>query len=184
MSDDSIPAPDDQHKPDPLLITIPPCDAMPPSAEVFQAFWDMRRLGWTDSPPAKPPAKPKRRREERTSGLQVTLHSLKTFGFTHPKDGSWLMAPLEFEAILALETKAVAQVVWEVMRQTIGRRDESTGDRQEWVQLSSRHFERYGIMARGAARRGLDDAVQHGYLRQRRRGRSFEYALKWKGVNN
>jgi hypothetical protein len=133
--------------------------------------------------PAAPPAKP-RRREERKSGLQLTLHSLKTFGFTHPKDGSWLMAPLEFEAILALETKAVAQVVWEVMRQTIGRQDEVTGGRREWVQLSSRHFERRGIMSRGAARRGLEQAVQHGYLRQRRRGRSFEYALKWKGVNN
>jgi len=78
----------------------------------------------------------------------------------------------------------VAQVVWEVMRETIGRKDDSPGGRREWVQLRSRHFERQGIMARGAARRGLEEAVEHGYLRQRPRGRSFEYALKWKGVNN
>ena len=94
------------------------------------------------------------------------------------------MAPHEFEAILALETKAVAQVVWEVMRETIGRIDDTPGSRREWVQLSSRYFERRGIMARGAAQRGLKEAVEHGYLRQRPHGQSFEYALKWKGVNN
>jgi len=53
--------------------------------------------------------------------LEIIRHRVEESGFTHPKDGRWLMFPaLEFEAILALERKAVAQVVLFVMQRTLG----------------------------------------------------------------
>ena len=67
------------------------------------------------------PAPPRRRHPPRKSGLYAVLHAAQQHGITHPKDGYWLMLPREFDAILALEHKAVAQVVLEVLRQTIGR---------------------------------------------------------------
>jgi len=121
----------------------------------------------------------------RKSGLLLVLHTVKQHGFTHPRDATFLMLPVEFDAILALETKAVAQVILETMRETLGWYDPSGyGERREWAVISTRHFVKKGIMSHSAARRGLSKAVQAGYLRKRRRGRGFEYALKWRGVNN
>jgi hypothetical protein len=61
-----------------------------------------------------------RRRPPRTSGLYAVVHAAQQHGFTHPKEGCWVMLPTEFDATLALEDKAVAQVVLEVRRQTLG----------------------------------------------------------------
>jgi hypothetical protein len=122
----------------------------------------------------------------RKSGLWLVLHTIQQHGFTHPRDSHFIMVPNEFAAVLALEPKAVAQVVLEVMRETLGWYDpQGYGERREWARISTRHFVRKGIMSHSAARRGLALALHKGYLRRRRYDRrSYEYALKWRGVNN
>ena len=69
--------------------------------------------------PTRKPTAP-RRRPPRTSGLYAVLHAAQQHGFTPPKEGCWVMWPTEVDAILALEDKAVAPVVLEVLRQTLG----------------------------------------------------------------
>ena len=59
-------------------------------------------------------------REPRKTGWWIALHRVREFGFTNPDEGHYLLLPPEFDAILALETKAVAQIVLEVLRQTVG----------------------------------------------------------------
>jgi hypothetical protein len=69
--------------------------------------------------PSQPPgtaAKPPRRQRPDAdpasyTPIEHTLYSVQQFGFTHPSTGRFLMAPKEFQAILALETKAVADVI-------------------------------------------------------------------------
>jgi hypothetical protein len=96
------------------------------------------------------------------------------------------MVSNEFAAVLALAPKAVAQVVLEVMRETLSWYDpQGYGERREWARISSRPFVRQGIMSHSAAQRGLAQALHKGYLRRRRyERRSCEYALKWRGVSN
>jgi hypothetical protein len=138
----------------------------------------------------KPPVKPKRRREpeadtETTSPIAHTLYSLQTFGFTHPSQGNFLMIPKEFEAILLLETKAVAAVVWEIAQQTIGWADgREPGSRREWAPLTKRHFERAKKLSGAQAQRGITRALDRGYIERQKLGaRRYEYRLRWKGSN-
>jgi hypothetical protein len=70
------------------------------------------------APPRKPTAP--RRRPPRTSGLYAVLQAVQQHGFTPPKEGCWVRLPTEVDATLALEDKAVAQGVLEVLRQTLG----------------------------------------------------------------
>jgi hypothetical protein len=185
MSDPSIPAPDDQHKPDTLRITIPPGKRPPPSAEELRVMMGdvmrMSRMGWTDasSPPFPPtPA------TITTNPIEHTLYSVRAFGFTHPSTGRYLMVPKEFQAILVRETKAVATVVWELMQQTIGWEGHGPGGRREWAPLTKRHFVRTGLLSRSQAEASLKRALEQGYIKRRRIGaRRFEYAIRWKGTN-
>src|SRR5439155_26026678 len=105
------------------------------------------------------------------SPIEHTLYSVQQFGFTHPSTGRFLMAPKEFQAILALETKAVADVIWELMQQTIGWTDgrESEGGRA-WARLSVRHFEREKIAPRSQAEAGIKRALAMGHIEHRRTG--------------
>jgi hypothetical protein len=189
MSDDSIPAPEDQHKPEPLLIKIPTGERPPFTAEQYLAdLITISRLGWPETTAPKLLVQP-RQRQRRTadpetySPIEHTLHSLQTFGFTHPNSGRYLMVPKEFQAILVRETKAVATVVWEVMQQTIGW-EEAPGKRREWAPLTKRHFVRTGMLSRSQAEAGIKRAIEKGYIRRRQIGaRRFEYAIRWKGTN-
>jgi hypothetical protein len=54
------------------------------------------------------------RRPPRKSGLYALLHAAQQHGITYPRDGFWTMLPKEFQAILALESKDVRQVVLEI----------------------------------------------------------------------
>src|SRR5437879_8134540 len=54
-------------------------------------------------------------REPRKTGWWLALHRVREFGFTSLDEGHYLLLPPEFDAILALETKAVAQIVLEVL---------------------------------------------------------------------
>src|SRR5205807_2118484 len=102
-----------------------------------------------------------KRQLERT----LTLPQIKAHGFTHPHNGYWVMLPREFDIVLALETKAVAQVILEVLRQTIGYPGDAPQDRRLlWVELSYSHFARQGRMSRSTAQRALQHAVREGYL--------------------
>jgi len=115
----------------------------------------------------------------------LTLPQIQQHGFTHPQNGYWLMLPREFDVVLALEPKAVAQVILEVLRHTIGYPGDGPHDRRLWAQLSYSHFARKGLMFRGAAQRGLQEAVTKGYLLRRAVGaKTFEYAIRWKGIQN
>ena len=112
----------------------------------------------------------------------LTLPQIQKHGFTHPRDGYFLMLSREFAVVLALETQAVALVVLAVLRRTLGVPGDGPHGRQEWVQLSTHAMADAALMAHGAARRGIADAVRKGYLLRRRTGRTWEYAIRWRGI--
>jgi hypothetical protein len=119
------------------------------------------------------------------SPIQHTLESVKRFGFTHPNHGHYLMVPKEFQAILILETKAVAAVVWEVMLQTIGWKEgREPGGSREWAALTEGHFVRAKLLSRSQAGAGIKRALAKGYIQRRKIGKQrFEYAIRWSGSN-
>jgi hypothetical protein len=120
---------------------------------------------------AKPPRRQRPEADPASySPIEHTLYSLQAFGFTHPSHGHFLMVPKEFQAILLLETKAVAAGVWEVMQQTIGWEDGRAGGRREWVHLTVRYFEREQLLSRNHAEKGLARALVKGYIERRPMG--------------
>ena len=114
----------------------------------------------------------------------LTLPQIQKHGFTHPRDGYFLMLPREFDIVAALETKAVTLVVLAVLRRTLGTPGDGPQGRKEWVQFSTHALADAALMSRSAACRGLTEAVQKGYLVRRRVGRSWEYAIRWRGIQN
>jgi hypothetical protein len=177
MSDISIPAPNGQYKPLPLLDENLP----------IRAVYGVLRVDGPPLPipqPAKLPTKPRRRRSPRKSGLYTVLQAAQQHGFTPPNEGFWVMLPKEFDAILALEHKAVAQVVLHVLRQTIGRVGDGPDGRREWARISKRDFARAGLMDDKNAWLGIREALKKHYILRRRVGaRSYEYAIRWRGTN-
>jgi hypothetical protein len=146
--------------------------------------------------PKKPKPAPKPKRcttdgDKRDSPIDLTLYSIQTFGFTHPSHGNFIMAPKEFQAILARETKAVAAVIWEIMEQTIGwDTGRVTGGRREWAPLTKRHFVRSGILSRSQVEKGLKQALEKSYIERRKRvvngyelQNRYEYRIRWRGTN-
>jgi hypothetical protein len=133
----------------------------------------------------RPPRRQRRKTDADTySPIEHTLYSVQTFGFTHPSHGLYLMVPKEFQAIMLLETKAVAAVVWEIMQQTIGWEGNGLGGRREWAPLTVRHFVRARMLAHRHATKGIADALDKGYIERRLIGaRRYEYRLRWKGTN-
>jgi hypothetical protein len=103
MSGDSIPAPDDQHKPDTLIIKLLSCDVQRYGMEEIRMFLGnrMRLMKGTDEPTPQPPAKPRRSRPPYKSGLYAVLQAAQQHGMTHPIDGFWTMLPKVFDAISA-----------------------------------------------------------------------------------
>jgi hypothetical protein len=140
----------------------------------------------TPAAPEEAPAVVPRERGPRKSGWALALHSVRQFGFTHPDEGHYLLLPPEFDAILALETKAVAQVVLEVLRQTVGWVD-SSGEkdaqgrrkRRLWARLGHKHFE-FICGSTSQAHIGLKRALQEGYVIRRPCRGGFEYSVKWR----
>jgi hypothetical protein len=125
-------------------------------------------------------------REPRKTGWWLALHRVREFGFTSPDEGRYLLLPPEFDAILALETKAVAQIVLEVLRQTVGWVDPS-GDidergnrkRRLWAKLGHKHFE-FICGSSSQAHTGLKKALNEGYILRRPCTGGFEYSVKWR----
>src|SRR5262245_40840109 len=114
----------------------------------------------------------------------LTLPRLQQHGFTHPQNGYWLMLPQDFAVLVAYETKAVVQVVLEVLQRTIGTPGDGPGGRKLWAPLSTWQCAESGLISHSAAQRGLKDAVSRGYLLRRLHEGQYEYTIKWKGMQN
>jgi hypothetical protein len=113
-----------------------------------------------------------------------TLTRIQQHGFTHPQNGFFVMLPQEFDVVLAFEPKPVAQVILEVLRQTIGKVGDGPKERGVWAVLSYGHFAHACNMARSTAQDAVRIAVEKGYLLRRKQDkRTIAYALKWKGLN-
>lgn len=180
MSDDSLPSSNGQHK------------------SLFQLGFESHEKYVKDlavnaivrdclAHQADTPVQPPRRRPPRKSGLYAVLHAAQQHGFTPPQAGHWLMLPPEFRAVLALEHKAIAQVVLAILEQTIGTvvyADDGHSGRKEWAPLPVRYFVRAGILSQSQAQEGIKQALVKGYIVRRRVGKQgFEYAIRWKGAN-
>jgi hypothetical protein len=112
--------------------------------------------------------------------FEMVREAVRREGFTHPEQGQFIMLPREFEALLALENKAVVQVVFLILRETIGWTDEDgRHKRREWVQLGQKHFEiTCGSKSQGFY--GVKTAIQKGYILRRPYKNTFEYSIRWK----
>ena len=161
-------------------------------ADTSEVWKSPRVVNTTEPPPTQPGVKEdagsSRARGPRKSGWWVALHAVKEFGFTNPEEGRYLLLPPEFDAILALETKAVTQIVLDILRQTIGWIDPSHEKdergkykRRQWVRLGHKHFE-FICGSSSQAHTGLKKALQEGYIIRRPCHGGFEYSVKWREV--
>jgi len=156
MSDTSIPAPNGQHKPVVFLSEDARLDILMRLSAANALSTDMLNL-------LRPPCDAHLVSQESYANydpIEYTLYSLRTFGFTHPSNGRYLMVPKEFRAILVRETKAVATVIWEIMQQTIGWEGDGPGDRREWAVLTFRHFVRARLLSKSQAQVGIKQALE------------------------
>jgi len=155
-------------------------DPVPPpaieKAPQFVPVWE------PTSPETDEHIRPKRKaRSEKATGLHIILTQIQRDGFPHPMNqGSFLMLPKVFKALLSLEPVSVIQVVYEIFDQTIGWIDErGQHGRKEWARLPLRHFELSCGMTSAQVKRGLKRALQNGYILRRNRLDSFEYGIRW-----
>ena len=124
----------------------------------------------------------KGKRSEKTTGLQVILNAVQRDGFPHPRERQgFLMLPHEFKALLALESLAVVQIVYEVFERTIGWEDKAEPrGRREWARLSIRYFQMSCGMTLSQVQRGLKGALNRGYIVRRSHLGSYEYSIRWR----
>jgi hypothetical protein len=133
-------------------------------------------------PTSEMPRRKKGARHEKVSGLHIKLEQIKQHGFDHPVSSRhFLMVPPDdFLALLALEPLSVIQVVFLILRETVGwESPDGLHGRREWICISAQDFERRGVAGRAQARRGLKRAEEQGYIRKRVVGNGYEYAIRW-----
>lgn len=130
-------------------------------------------------------SKKKGKRSDKATGLQVVLNAVRRDGFPHPRERQgFLMLPHEFKALLALESLAVVQIVYEVFERTIGWEDKAEPHgRREWARLSIRYFQMSCGMTLSQVQRGLKGALNRGYLIRRSRLGAYEYSIRWRESN-
>jgi hypothetical protein len=135
-----------------------------------------------DVTPEDFPTRKKGKRAEKTTGLQVVLNAVRRDGFPHPRERrGFLMLPHEFKALLALESLAVVQIVYEVFERTIGWEDKAEPrGRREWALLSIRYFQMSCGMTLSQVQRGLKGALNRGYIVRRSRLGAYEYSIRWR----
>jgi hypothetical protein len=114
----------------------------------------------------------------------LTLPQIQKHGFTHPANGFFLMLPREYDVVAALESKAVALVILAILRRTIGMPGTGPRDRGEWVKLSLHALADAALLPYKRAVVGLQEALKKGYVQRRTVGRSWEYSVRWRGVQN
>jgi hypothetical protein len=117
------------------------------------------------TPPPEPDKTPK------VSYWEPVLAWVHDHGFTHPSWGGWLQLPREFDAILAMERKAVAQIVLEIMRQTLGwvdstgaMEDDGRRKRVEWAVIDYKHFVAVCGSSSSQVRKGIEIALERRYI--------------------
>ena len=117
---------------------------------------------------------------KRICNRSFVIPQVREYGFTPSCDAHWLMLPPEFDIVLAEEPPHVAQVILEVMRQTIGRSGNGPHGRKAWAVVSSRSIAKKGLIHQPHAAIALQQAVGAGYLIRRKRGRGYEYKVRWR----
>jgi hypothetical protein len=150
---------------------LPVAPHPPPDANDFE-----------DLTPEDFPTRKKGKRSEKATGLQVILNAVRRDGFPHPRERQgFLMLPHEFKALLALESLAVVQIVYEVFERTIGWEDKTEPrGRREWARLSIRYFQMSCGMTLSQVQRGLKGALNRGYVVRRSRLGAYEYSIRWR----
>jgi hypothetical protein len=130
------------------------------------------------APPRAPAPRVRRGRGVR---LMPPPPALPAEGFTHPTPRQPFRLAQEFKAILAQETKAVTQIVYEIIDQTVGWGVPTPSTPQrDWAPLSLRHFAHACAMSISQVQKGIKLASEQGYIVRRPLGREFEYALRWR----
>lgn len=111
----------------------------------------------------------------------ITVPRLASQTFVHPEDGHWLKEPEGFERMLFQAPLSVTQVVYLVLKRTMQATGSFPPREPYYVKLSYAYFMRGGRMSHMSVVRGLQEAVEHGYLLRRRVGKQqWEYAVQWK----
>ena len=115
----------------------------------------------------------------------ITVPRLAPQQFVHPEDGHWLKLPDGMVQMVLTEPVAVVRVVLLVLQRTM----QSTGSypprEPYYVKLSYAYFMRGGRMSQQSVWRGLQTAVERGYLLRERVGKQqWKYAIAWKGAQN
>jgi hypothetical protein len=115
----------------------------------------------------------------------ITVPRLAPQTFVHPDDGHWLKEPEGFERMLFQAPLSVTQVVYLVLKRTLQATSSFPPREPHYVKLSYGYFMRGGRMSRQSVWRGLQEAVELGYLLRRQVGKQqWEYAIQWKEAQN
>lgn len=115
----------------------------------------------------------------------ITVPRLSPQRFVHPDDGHWLKLPDGMIQMALTEPAAVVRVVLLVLQRMM----QSTGSfpprEPYYVKLSYAYFMRGGRMPHRSVVRGLQTAVERGYLLRQRVGKQqWKYAIAWKEARN
>ena len=132
----------------------------------------------------KPASRVYRHTVKRQLETALTLPDIQKHGFTHPANGYFLMLPREYDVVAALESKAVAVVILAILRRTIGILGQGPRDRGEWVKISIHALADAALLPFSKAQKGLKDARAKGYVQRRKAGRTWEYTVRWRGIQN
>jgi hypothetical protein len=94
------------------------------------------------------------------------------------------MYPREMRVLAALESKAVFVVVLTILDLTIGVVGDGPRNRGLWVTISVRDLAYQALIPPSKVQVGLKDALKKGYLQRRKVGRTWEYSVRWRGIQN
>lgn len=110
-----------------------------------------------------------------------TVPRLASQTFVHPEDGHWLKLPEGFERMLFQAPACVTQVVYLVLKRMMQATGSLPPRDPYYVKLSYAYFMRGGRMSHRSVVRGLQAAVERGYLLRQRVGKQqWAYAIVWK----
>jgi hypothetical protein len=114
----------------------------------------------------------------------LTLPNIQKHGFTHPGNGCYVMYPRELRVLAALESKAVYVVVLTILDLTIGVVGDGPCDRRLWAKISLHALADAALLPYSKAVLGLQKALEKGYVQRRKAGRSWEYSVRWHGIQD
>jgi hypothetical protein len=77
-----------------------------------------------------------------------------------------------------------ASLTLAVLRHTIGVPGTGPRDRGQWVKISIHALADATLLSFSKTQAGLKEALKKGYLQRRKAGRTYEYSVRWRGVQN